>query len=136
MYSFRDLIAIRVANHLRGQGIDVRSLRRVVAYLRKHKGLSLSPSDVLATTYLVSDGRDLYEVAGDVMLSTLRKPGQRGFLIVALDELVNEVQQKLRSLNASLGEIAAQRAVPAKSVSKASPKESGARGARQALASD
>jgi DNA-binding transcriptional MerR regulator len=107
MYSFRDLIAIRVANDLREQGIDVRSLRRVVSYLRKRKGLDLSPSDVLASTYLVTDGRDVYEVVGDAeLLSTLRKPGQCGFLIVTLNELVNDVQRKVLALEGALGRIA------------------------------
>src|ERR1700733_12118518 len=39
-YSFRDLIAIRVASELREAGISVQSLHRVVDYLRSRKGKS------------------------------------------------------------------------------------------------
>lgn len=101
IYSFRDLIAIRVAAALRERSIDVRNLRRVVEYLRKRKGLDLSASEVLASTVLVTDGHDLYEVAGDGSISTLRRPGQRMLLMVPLDELVAELQAKARALCAA-----------------------------------
>jgi DNA-binding transcriptional MerR regulator len=100
VYSFRDLIAIRVALDLR-QSIDVRNLRRVVDYLRKRKGLELSTSDVLASTSLVTDGDDVYEVTGDVSISMLRRPGQRLLLMVPLDELVAQLQAKARALRAA-----------------------------------
>ena len=102
IYSFRDLIAIRVAAALRERSIDVRNLRRVVEYLRKRKGLDLSASEVLASTILVTDGHDVYEIAGDVFqISTLRRPGQRMLLMVPLDELVAELQAKARALRAA-----------------------------------
>lgn len=100
VYSFRDLIAIRIAADLR-QSIDVRNLRRVVDYLRKRKGLELSASEVLASTSLVTDGHDVYEVAGDVSVSTLRRPGQRMLLMVPLGELVAELQAKAHALRAA-----------------------------------
>ena len=101
VYSFRDLIAIRVASALRERSIDVRNLRRVVEYLRKRKGLDLTASEVLASTLLVTDGHDVYEVAGDASISTLRRPGQRMLLMVPLDELVAELQAKARALRAA-----------------------------------
>ena len=93
LYSFRDLVAIRVLMALRSSGISQAQLRKVVSYLRKRKGLSAT--DVLASTSLVTDGRDVYEVEGNVTLSTLRRPGQREFFVVLpFDELVTEVQTK------------------------------------------
>ena len=68
-------IAIRVADELRTQGIEVHKLRRVVEYLRQRKGLELTASDVLANTMLISDGHDVYEVEGDVTVSTLPQTG-------------------------------------------------------------
>jgi DNA-binding transcriptional MerR regulator len=93
VYSFRDLIAIRVADDLRTRGIDVRHLRRVVDYLRKRKGLDLTASDVLANAVLVTDGHDVYEVDGEhgVHTSTLRHPDQ-SVLLVPLGRLVAKIQ--------------------------------------------
>jgi DNA-binding transcriptional MerR regulator len=97
-YNFRDLVAIRVVLDLRSSGISMQSMRKVVSYLRDRKGLSAT--EVLASTSLVTDGHDVYEVEGDVTLSTLRRPGQRGFFVLPLDELVTEVQTKARALAA------------------------------------
>jgi DNA-binding transcriptional MerR regulator len=99
VYSFRDLIAIRVARELRSAGIPPQSLRKVVTYLCARRGLS--PTDALASTSLVTDGRDVYEVNGDASISTLRRPGQRMLLMVPLDELVAELQAKARALRAA-----------------------------------
>lgn len=91
IYSFRDLIAIRVADELRARGIEVHKLRRVVEYLCKRKGLELTTSDVLASTILITDGHDVYEVDGDVRISTLRHPDQ-SVLMVPLGRLVAQIQ--------------------------------------------
>jgi len=80
-YSFRDLVAIRVADDLRKRGIDVRHLRTVIAYVRKRKGLELTASDVLASTMLATDGVDVYEVDNGVQISALRHPDQGALLV-------------------------------------------------------
>ena len=98
VYSFRDLVAIRIADDLRTRGIEVRNLRRVVDYLRRRKGLDLSTSDVLANTALVTDGLDVYEVDGTVTISALRKAGQRAVFVVPLGEVVSEIQSEARAL--------------------------------------
>jgi hypothetical protein len=72
-------------------------LRKVVAHLRARDGLSAT--EVLSRTNLVTDGEQVYEVAGDV---TLHVPsGQRmiGFHVIALDQVVTEVQRKARALH-------------------------------------
>lgn len=93
VYSFRDLVAITVADDLRERGFDVRHLRRVVEYLRKRKGLDLSASDILASTVLVTDGHDVYEIDGEqgVRISTLRHPDQ-SVLLVPLGRLIAKMQ--------------------------------------------
>lgn len=100
-YSFRDLVAIRVAGQLRAEGIPMQALRKVVSYLCTCDGLS--PTEALASTSLVTDGRDVYETTGDVMLSTFRRPGQRALmlLVVSLDEVVRDLQAKTRALRAA-----------------------------------
>jgi hypothetical protein len=101
LYSFADLVAIRVAAQLGDEGISVQALRKVVAYLCKRKGLS--PTQALATTHLVTDGHDVYELAGDVSISTLRRPGQRTMLlmVVPLHDVVAELAAKARALRAA-----------------------------------
>lgn len=98
-YSFRDVVAIRVVGELRAAGITPQALRRVVEYLSARTGLS--PTEALAATNLITDGLDVYEVNGDVSVSTLRRPGQRMLLMVPLDELVAELQAKARALGAA-----------------------------------
>jgi hypothetical protein len=95
-YSFRDIVAIRVASELRAAGISVGSLRRVVKYLRARKGLS--SAEVLASTQLVTDGHDVYEVTGDQSISALQRPGQRVLFVVPLAALVIELQTDARAL--------------------------------------
>jgi DNA-binding transcriptional MerR regulator len=98
-YTFRDVIAIRVLRELREGGIGGKSLHRVVKYLRNRKGLSAN--EVLASTTLVTDGHDVYEVDGAMTVSALRRPGQRLLFVLALDELVAELQIKARALRAA-----------------------------------
>jgi hypothetical protein len=81
IYSFRDVVALRVAAELCARGIEVHCLKRVVAYLRKRKCLELTASDVLASTLLVTDGHDVYEIDGDLGISTLRNPDQTVMLV-------------------------------------------------------
>ncbi len=100
IYSFRDLIAIRVADDLRAQGIEVHKLRRVVEYLRKRKGLDFTTSDVLAGTMLVTDGVDVYEVDGNARVSTLRHPDQSA-LMVPLGRLVAKIRADAKSVRAA-----------------------------------
>jgi hypothetical protein len=102
-YSFLDLVAIRVACELRDAGISLQSLRKVVAFLCSEKGLS-SPTAALASTQLITDGHDVFEVVDirkAVMLSALRKPGQRMLLVVPLGEFVAEMRAKTREVHAA-----------------------------------
>lgn len=94
-YTFRDLVAIRVLVALSEGGIDLRALRRVVDYLGKRKGLSAT--DAIASTLLITDGHDVYEIDGNTPVSALRRPGQTVFHGVVLDTLVAEVQRDTRA---------------------------------------
>ncbi|MDP8999423.1 MAG: hypothetical protein M3O46_04865 [Myxococcota bacterium] len=75
-HSFRDVVAIRIVGALRSQGIHLQALRKVVAYLAARTGLS--PTDALTSTSLITEGHDVYEVKGDVSISTLGRPGPTG----------------------------------------------------------
>lgn len=91
-YSFRDLVALRVAAQLRAAGISLQSLRVVMDRLRTRNDLE-SP---LAETYLVTDGTEVWERRGDDLMAVLRRPGQ-GFFTFVIDvpKTVRAVRQDL-----------------------------------------
>jgi DNA-binding transcriptional MerR regulator len=101
LYSFRDLVAIRVADVLRQQGIDVRHLPLVVDYIRKRKGLELhQPID--GDTMLVSDSRGFREVQCTASFVEVRQggvPEPLSIVLIPFGELVNELQTKARALD-------------------------------------
>lgn len=99
-YSFRDLVAVRVACELRDAGISLQALRRVVKYLCGRKGLSTT-TEVLAGTTLITDGHDVFEVVNEITVSALKNPGQRVLFVVPLGALVTELQAKARALRAA-----------------------------------
>jgi DNA-binding transcriptional MerR regulator len=102
LYSFCDIVAIRVASQLREAGVSLQGLREVVRYLRDRNDVSTSPTEVLASSVLVTDGRDVFVVEdGSFAFSTLRRPGQRAFHVVMFGELVNEIQSDARALRAA-----------------------------------
>jgi len=99
LYSFRDLVAIRVADVLRRQGIDVRHLPLVVDYIRKRDGLELE-QPLVADTILVSDGRGFREVQCTASLMEVRQggvPEPLSIVLIPFGELVNELQTKARA---------------------------------------
>lgn len=73
IYSFSDLIALRVAFELRKSGITTRSLRRVIEFLRQNESMEAP----LAEARLVVSGRDVVLVKNQrELVSTLANPGQ------------------------------------------------------------
>ncbi|AEJ38631.1 MerR family transcriptional regulator [Sulfobacillus acidophilus TPY] len=93
VYSFRDLVALRVAAQLRDAGISLQSLRKVVAVLRDMRSLE----NPLAETYLITNGHDVFEKRGDEVMSVLRQPGQSVFsFVIDLTRTVEQLQADIR----------------------------------------
>jgi DNA-binding transcriptional MerR regulator len=89
VYSFQDVVALRVANRLRTAGISLQKLRRVTRYLQERDELE-SP---LVETYLISDGIDVFEQHSDEVRSLLQRPGQTTFAwVLDLRSVVDEVR--------------------------------------------
>jgi hypothetical protein len=107
MYSFRDLVAIRVADDLRSRGIDVRHLHSAVDYIRKREGLDLDlvlPPD----TFLLSDGATFREVQcgprfGALMRGAMQfaPTGPYSMLFIPFAKFVHELQTKARARGVS-----------------------------------
>ena len=99
IYSFQDLVALRVAAQLREAGISLQSLRKVVAALRELRGLD----QPLAETYLVTNGHDVFAKRGTELLSLLKQPGQQHWaFIIDLTGTVSALKKdvaRLRSVS-------------------------------------
>jgi DNA-binding transcriptional MerR regulator len=92
LYSFQDVVAIRVVSQLRAAGVSLQALRRVVDRVR----VLAQRDHPLAETYLVSDGVDVYERRGAALLSWLRQPRQTVWAFVidvpsVVRTVINEV---------------------------------------------
>ena len=88
MYSFRDLVALRVVKSLLDGGMSLQRVRRAWDYLNRKADLDQH----LAEVKLVTDGQSIFKVCrkeGEV-LDALRK-GQMAFF-VAIDEIAMSVE--------------------------------------------
>lgn len=71
VYSFQDLVALRVVSQLRETGVSVQTIRRAVAYLKHHAEQPLS------TLNLVGHGKKVFTLTDDpTMLVEARDNGQ------------------------------------------------------------
>lgn len=89
MYSFRDLVALRVVKSLLDNGMSVQRVRRAWDYLRRTADMETHLSEVR----LVTDGQTIFAVAHDEdeLLDALRQ-GQLAFF-VAINEIARTVQE-------------------------------------------
>ncbi len=87
MYSFRDLVALKVVRSLLDGGMSLQRVRRAFEYLRREQHLE----DHLSSVKLVTDGQSIFKICktdGEI-LDALRE-GQMTFF-VAIDRLAGEV---------------------------------------------
>lgn len=89
LYSFRDLVALRVVRSLLDNGMSLQRVRRAWDYLRREGEME----DHLADVKLVTDGQSIFAVSSndDELLDALRQ-GQLAFF-VAIDEITREVEE-------------------------------------------
>lgn len=88
LYSFRDLVALRVVRSLLDNGMSVQRVRRAWSYLRRTADMDTHLSEVR----LVTDGQSIFRVASDEeeLVDALRE-GQLAFF-VAIDQITREVE--------------------------------------------
>ena len=92
MYSFRDLVALRVVRSLLDGGMSLQRVRRSWEFLNKKAHLDKH----LAEVRLVTDGQSIFRIArrdGEV-LDALRD-GQMAFF-VAIDDIATSVETNVR----------------------------------------
>lgn len=95
LYSFVDLVQLRVAKVLRDKGITLQRMRKALEYLRKRSPDIEHP---LATLRFLTDGETIFVLTDnrDVLVDTL-KEGQL-VLSIAIGDLVKELEGKVISL--------------------------------------
>jgi DNA-binding transcriptional MerR regulator len=88
LYSFRDLVALRVVKSLLDNGMSVQRVRRAWDYLRRTADME----NHLAEVKLVTDGQSIFRIASDdaQLLDALRQ-GQLAFF-VAINEIARSVE--------------------------------------------
>lgn len=88
LYSFRDLVALRVIKSLLDNGMSVQRVRRAWDYLRRTADMDTH----LAEVKLVTDGVSIFRIAQDEdeLLDALRQ-GQLAFF-VAINEIARSVE--------------------------------------------
>ena len=88
LYSFRDLVALRVVRSLLDNGMSIQRVRRAWDYLRRTADMD----GHLAEVKLITDGHSIFAVATDEdeLLDALRQ-GQLAFF-VAINEITQTVE--------------------------------------------
>jgi DNA-binding transcriptional MerR regulator len=89
LYSFRDLVALRVVKSLLDNGMSVQRVRRAWDYLRRTADMDAHLSSVT----LVTDGESIFHVVHDeAQLVDALREGQLAFF-VAIDAITREVEE-------------------------------------------
>jgi len=94
-YSFKDLVALKVAKRLKDEGISLQKIRKALAWLRKHLPDLQQP---LAELRFLSDGQTIFVLDRDreKILDTLQE-GQFVFYL-ALGRLIEDLRGELKEL--------------------------------------
>lgn len=91
LYSFRDLVALRVIRSLLEGGMSLQRVRRAIEFLRKKAGLE----DHLSEVKLVTDGSSIFKIChtdGEVLDAL--KEGQMAFFL-AIDDIARTVDARV-----------------------------------------
>ena len=91
LYSFRDLVSLKVIRSLLEGGMSLQRVRRAIEYLRKKAALDEHLSEVK----LVTDGHSIFKIArndGEI-LDALRE-GQMAFFL-AIDDIARSIDGKV-----------------------------------------
>ena len=93
LYSFRDIVSLRVIKTLLDNGMSIQRVRRAWKYLTRNGNLE----DQLSEVKLVSDGETIYTVEDDKVFDAL-KLGQLAFL-KQLTKLQKKLEKMFLNLN-------------------------------------
>jgi DNA-binding transcriptional MerR regulator len=107
LYSYRDLVELKVVKRLLDAGISLQAARKAIEYLRTQLG------EDVAAAHLVIDGtRTVLARTGDQIVDLLRE-GQGVLNIVALGSVVDDLDMQLHRLEPAAGTGAPETDAPA-----------------------
>ena len=89
LYSFRDIVSLRVIKTLLDNGMSIQRVRRAWRYLTRNGDLQ----DQLSKTKLISDGETIYSVEENEVFDAL-KQGQLAFF-ETIDFVTKEVEEDI-----------------------------------------
>jgi DNA-binding transcriptional MerR regulator len=91
LYSFRDLVSLRVIRSLIEGGMSLQRVRRAIEFLRKRAGLQ----EHLSELKLVTDGQSIFKICrtDGELLDALRE-GQMAFFL-AIDDIARSVDARV-----------------------------------------
>jgi DNA-binding transcriptional MerR regulator len=89
LYSYRDLLELRVIKSLLDAGIKLESVRQAFRYLREHVD-----SDIAAATLVIS-GSDVVLCEGDMLIDVVRRAGQGVLNVLPLGGVKDDLDAQL-----------------------------------------
>jgi DNA-binding transcriptional MerR regulator len=101
LYSYRDLVELKVVKKLLDAGVSLQRARRAIEYLREHLG-----EDVAAANLILDGSKSVLALSGDQVIDLLRA-GQGVLNIVPLAPVVEELTAVIHELGPDGGPLAA-----------------------------
>lgn len=97
LFSFEDLIRIRIVRSLRQAGVSLQRVRVALESLKRRTGPAWQAE------WLVTDGRDVYVMPREGALEALtrKNSGQLAFAVIAMGQTRRSVTEKLETIAAT-----------------------------------
>jgi DNA-binding transcriptional MerR regulator len=92
LYSYRDLLELRVIKSLLDAGIKLESVRKAFTYLREHVDTDI------AAAHLVISGSDVLLCDGDQLIDVMRRGGQGVLNVLAIGGVKTDLDEQLVQL--------------------------------------
>ena len=105
LYSYRDLLELRVVKSLLDAGIKLESVRTAFEYLRTHVDTDI------ASAHLVISGNDVILCDGDQLIDVMRKGGQGVLNVLAIGGVKSDLDSTIVELSAASTPTATRRAM-------------------------
>ena len=96
LYSYRDLLELRVIKSLLDAGIKLESVRQAFQYLRAHVDTDI------ASAHLVISGSDVILCDGDQLIDVMRRGGQGVLNVLAIGGVKTDLDAQLESIDQEL----------------------------------
>ncbi|MFN8036194.1 MAG: MerR family transcriptional regulator [Acidimicrobiia bacterium] len=92
LYSYRDLVALKVIKSLVDSGVSLQTARKAMEYLREHLG-----EEIASASLVLDGGNSVLARSGDDLVDLVRR-GQGVLNIVPLGAMVDELDARIHDL--------------------------------------